>query len=143
MIPGNAGEPLADDDVILRSSDKDYVRANGEIRLQAFLVRNNGKDDDGLSVTQEGGRAADQLHDAINDLPREKIFCCIVVGVVKTVATVSPLNVVADPALRDRFHCLIVNTPKANDDKAYKRRIAELLAERAYGFRPSSRPLGK
>lgn len=136
MIPGNAGEPLADDDVILRSSDKDYVRANGEIRLQAFLVRNNGKDDDGLSVTQEGGRATDQLHDAINDQPREKIFCCILVGVVRTIAVVLPLNVVADGTLSDPFHCLIVNTPKANDEKAYKRRIAELLAARAYAFLP-------
>lgn len=136
MILRNAGESLADDDVILRSSDKDYVRANGEIRLQAFLVRNNGKDDDGLSVTQEGRRPTDQLHDAINDLAREKIFCCILVGVIRTVAAMSPLNVIADPALRDPFHCLIVNTPKANDDKAYKRRIAELLAARAYAFLP-------
>ncbi len=141
----NEGGPLADEDVVLRSTDKEYILQNGEIKLQAFLVRANGKDDDGLSVTQEAARSIGQLREATGDLTGKKVFCCLIVSDVRQVSFSDEyrdridrqqLDVVAEPTISDSYHCLIVNTPKSDFDKAHKRRIAEQLAEKAYEFKP-------
>ena len=142
---GNEDRLIADEEVVFRSTDKEYILHNGEIKLQAFLVRANGKDDDGLSVTQEAVRSIGQLREATGDLTGKKVFCCLIVSDVRQVALSAEyrdiicrqqLDVVADPKISDSYHCLIVNTPKSDFDKAYKRRIAEQLAEKAYEFKP-------
>lgn len=55
------GSLMADGDVILRNIDEDDLYADGRIKYRAFLVRMNGKDNNGLSVTAEVVRSRAEL----------------------------------------------------------------------------------
>ena len=51
-----SGIPLANSETVLRTFDNKYRRSDGTISHDAFRIRNNGKDDDGLSVSRKAGR---------------------------------------------------------------------------------------
>lgn len=145
-MANNEGELLADEDVVLRAVHKGDVRQDGTLRHPAFFVSTNGKDNDGLSVTQEVGRA---LEDLVK-ITGKDVFCSLTVSVVRQIHVSDDegsigshaLDVRSNPTAADQYHALIINMPKMPEQPipeeilAIRKRAAEHLAKRAKLFIP-------
>ena len=145
-MANHEGELLADEDVVLRAVHEKDVRNDGTLKHPAFFVSRNGKDNDGLSVTQEVGRT---LEDLVK-ITGKDVFCSLTVSVVRQTPLSDEgkstgshgLDVRADPTSDDQYHALIINTPKMPEEPiseeilALRKRVAEQLAKRAKLFIP-------
>ena len=130
-----SGAALNDDEVILRTFDSKYRRANGTIRHDAFGIRKNGKDNNGLSVTRKAERSCGEVGALLNLESQKKLLCHLTPKGVRKLdfqpIEIGKLDVIASPSLKDPFHALIVGTPVFSSDRALQRRVAELLSDLA------------
>ena len=124
---------LADTDTVLRIFDNKYRRADGTIRLDAFKIRDNGKDADGLSVTRKGGRTIGTIEQSLDLKNQGKQLCYLQPVEIRKISATSEidLDVVSAPTANDLLHALIVGKAVFSFDKALKRRVAELLSSLA------------
>ena len=138
-------ELLVDEDVVLRAVHKEDIK-DGKVKSHAFLVRTNGKDNNGLSVTRECGRAVK----ALMEITGRDAFCSLIVAQVRQLTlsdagedSAKPLglDVQPEPTELDPCHALITNTPKMppppipEEILAVRKRLAEQLAKRAAFFK--------
>ena len=130
-----SGGSLNDDEVILRTLNSKHRRADGTLRLDAFGIRANGKDADGLSVIRKAERSIGEVMAVLNLESQGKLLCSLTPKGVRTLdfepIESGQLDVIASPNIGDPFHALIVGMPISSNDRALRRRVAELLSELA------------
>ena len=129
-----SGIPLANSETVLRTFDNKYRRSDGTISHDAFRIRNNGKDDDGLSVSRKAEREIADIELLFDLKTQNKILCYLLpvdVRAIEFEALDVGLDVIAAPTLTDPFHALIIGDPIFSGDKALRRRVAELLSNLA------------
>ena len=128
--------------VLVRNIRPDDIRATGAIKKQAFIPRANGKDEDGLSVSEPLEDSIDQL--CARTLNQHRCFGKLHAGSVRGIegGGANPLDVMAAPTITDGHHALITGMPRLADRqssdaaKALTERLAESLAKIAAVYTP-------
>jgi hypothetical protein len=103
-------------------------RQTGRVKKDAFIPRRNGRDEDGLSVSQPGGDSREQLKQRLGN-PQEWSFCALAAGGIRGIhEQTTDLEVCPSATERDPFHALITGVPTSPDQKALATRLAQRLA---------------
>jgi hypothetical protein len=102
-------------------------RATGKVKKHAFLPRTNGKDDDGLSVSQPSSDSREQLRARLANA--EGLFCALMAGDIRRINEDSVfLDVCPKPTELDPLHSLILGVPTNREQRALATRLAQNLA---------------
>jgi len=110
-------------------------RLNGRIRKDAFIPRRNGKDDDGLSISQPAQDSREALRQRLSN--EEGVFCSFVAGSAREIAEEDvTLDVCPDPTERDPYHSLIKGVPTDRNRKLVATRLAQRLADISAIYEP-------
>ena len=128
---------LPDPTFLVRGIRKDEIsKQTGRIKKGAFVPRRNGKDDDGLSVSQPGNDNHEQLMARMEN--SSGLLCGLVAGNVRTIqeGNVS-LEVCPNATERDPLHCLIQGVPTNSEASAMANRLAERLAQISNPYEPT------
>lgn len=133
MQPRDCRDEVPNETNIIRALREDEYRADKTIRKGAFVPRTNGKDDDGLSVSEplHDNKAALQVRMQTDS----ESFCVLSAGCVRGVGE-KALDVCRDRTEQDPYHCLIVGVPATKTEKALANRLAEKLAECSKFYTP-------
>lgn len=103
-------------------------KETGRVKKEAFIPRNNGKDDDGLSVSQIRGSSESELRIRLANFDRA--FCTLIAGDIRDIREQTViLDVCPNPTLSDPLHALITGVPTALPQKAIMIRLAQRLAQ--------------
>ena len=136
-------QPVSDDTVLVRNIRDDEInRTTGRIKRGAFRPRNNGKDDDGLSVSEPLSDSIQRLCERTSN--KGGLFCYLTAGGVRQVEDggITPLDITPEPTDSDPRHSLIVGMPKlverqsSDESKALTERLAEGLAQASAKYVP-------
>lgn len=129
--------PIPESTRIVRGIRAKYAK-NGKIDKAAFLPRTNGKDDNGLSLSEPKNDNAEQLRVRMRREPDDR-FCILTAAEGKQCCkAVAELEIFAAPRPWDPFHALMVGLPTGKDpeSKALANRLAELLAANSSEYPP-------
>src|ERR1035438_756546 len=99
-------KPIADQALMTRNIRESWInRQTGRIKKDAFIPRRNGKDDDGLSVSQPGGDSREKLIERMNN--QYGFFCGLLAGSIRGICEQSTdLDVHPNATERDPLHAL-------------------------------------
>lgn len=129
-----SGPSLGNSETILRTFDNKYRRSDGTIRHDAFKIRDNGKDNDGLSVSRQAEREIADIELLFDLKSQNKMLCYLLpvdVRAIEFEALDGGLDVIAAPTLNDPSHALIIGDPIFYGEKALRRRVADVLSNLA------------
>ncbi len=122
-------DAIPNDTLLVRAvRDKDIDRRTHSIRKSAFLPRRNGKDNDGLSVSQVGSDTFEELRRRVRS--DDGAFCELSARSIRSISA-DDINLDVCPARTDAdpFHALIKNVPTADERREITIRLAQLLAQ--------------
>lgn len=130
---------IPDFTVLIRGIGKrDIHKETRKIKKGAFIPRRNGKDDDGLSISQPLSDSYAQL--AVRIQPQEGHYCTLSAGQIRAINVAEiKLEVCPDPTERDPYHTLIKNVPTDPENAAVATRLAQLLAEASIEYIPPAK----
>ncbi len=115
--------------------ERDIHKETRKIKKSAFIPRRNGKDDDGLSVSQPAADSRSRLASRIQ--PPEERSCTLTAGEIRAISVDAvTLEVCPSPTERDTLHALIKNVPTALEETAIATRLAQRLAEVSIEYTP-------
>jgi hypothetical protein len=133
-------ELIPDHTLLVRGiRESEINRHTGLIKKSAFIPRRNGRDDDGLSVSQPGNDSLEQLKTRLCN--REGRFCSLLASAIRAIEAESrKLDVCPSPTERDPLHALIKGVPTGREEAvlALANRLAERLAKASDAFVPSA-----
>ena len=114
---------------------RDIHKETGKIKKGAFIPRRNGKDDDGLSVSQPLSDSSIRLAGRMQS--QEGRYCTLKAGDIRAISVGDvTLEVCPDPTERDPFHALIKNVPTSLGHTTIATRFAQLLAQASIEYSP-------
>jgi hypothetical protein len=115
----------------------DISKQNGRVNKRAFIPRRNGKDDDGLSVSQPNGENLEWLKARIGNT--SGMFCSLFAGGIRGIKeTDRTLEVCPNPTEIDAFHSLVLGVPTDLESTALATRLAQRLADISSVYEPPS-----
>jgi hypothetical protein len=121
---------------MVRGLRRDEINTQtGRIKKAAFIPRRNGKDDDGLSVSEPESDCREALRIRMRNA--DGLFARILAGQIRAVAEGNVhLEVCPEPTHEDPHHALIIGVPTNKSEKALAARLAEILAAAAQQYLP-------
>lgn len=136
-MPEDCRRLLPDDTVLIRGiRGREINHQTGKIKKQAFIPRRNGKDDDGLSVSQSANDTLSKLKVRLNN--EDGVFCELAAGEIRLIEEhQAELEVCPDPTGMDPYHALIIGVPVDPALAAIATRLAERLANISSIFIPT------
>jgi hypothetical protein len=128
---------LPDQTLMIRGIRRGEInQQTGKIKKTAFIPRRNGKDDDGLSVSQPANDSREGLMKRLSNV--DGFFCKFQAGLVRLIEEgVIRLDVCLFPTDLDPYHALIKGVPVTKEQIAIATRLAEKLAAIASKYTPS------
>ena len=120
---------LIDATILVRGIRQNEIR-DGKVKKSAFIPRKNGKDDDGLSVSELRSDARESLEERVksSDGCYCKLSAC---DIRKKEQNFPGLDVCPSPTVMDPYHALIKGVPTGVSpaERGAATRLAELLAD--------------
>lgn len=119
--------------------ESEISKQTGRIKKTAFIPRRNGKDDDGLSVSQANGENHEQLTTRMGN--QDGVFCSLLAGAIRDIEEQNVrLEVYLKPTERDRLHSLIHGVPTDRESTALATRLAQRLADISRPYTAKANP---
>ena len=137
-MPEDCRKSLPDSKLMLRGiREGDISKHSGRVNKRAFIPRRNGKDDDGLSVSQPNGENLEGLKARLGNT--SGMFCSLLAGGIRDIKEMDrTLEVCPNPTATDAFHCLILGVPTDQESTALATRLAQQLADISSVYEPPS-----
>jgi hypothetical protein len=135
-MPEGCQSVLPDRALLIRGiRQKEINRHTRKIKKEAFIPRRNGKDDDGLSVSQPANDSRERLMVRLSNAAG--LFCEFLAGSVRRIeeGTIR-LDVCPSPTKVDPYHALIKGVPTSHAQAAVATRLAQKLAAIAAEYVP-------